>query len=75
MGKGVFNDKTVAYFRAFESLRGRFDAFQSEWEDFNQEYGGEDIYFKYLETKITDLEKDIDWLRKKFPKNKKQETL
>lgn len=46
-----------------------FDNFRDEFDDFHKEYGTESDFLSYMSAKVSDLRKDVDWLRKIPPKN------
>lgn len=52
------------------TLLERFDNIIEEWEEFQGIHGFENDFFKYVDGKISDLRKDIDWLRKVSPQHK-----
>ena len=55
---------------AARTILEKFDNFRDEWDEFQKIHGTENDFFMYIDRKIADLRKDIDWLRKTYPKSK-----
>ena len=54
-------------------LLDMFDNFRDEFDDFHKEHGSESDFLSYMSAKVSDLRKDVDWLRKITPKNYREE--
>jgi SET domain-containing protein len=60
------------YYEELQKLLTKYREFEMEWNDFNQTYTFDSHFPSYLNYKIQDLEKDLQWLRKETPKNTNQ---